>query len=264
MDHPDLIELSKGYVVKLVPDSHHGGFRARLINPIGGVNLEPHASDKISAIYQLIKELQQGFSIGDISLASDLDEALEKHLAKAVQGDPPLAGSQAHHRAEAKKLTIGGGFESKFKAYMKKKGNTPVLGNKAHEALAELILGDVSYVKKYKMPKWNVTVDMLHEPKVAIRYNTSVGIPTSKSAHAQRQQHFVKLKLALNKEWNRLADAASKLYGEHGSLISGSYREHFPDAVKDRLRFLAQAEGIVGSAVHLHHHLSKTTSPLFS
>ena len=29
-------------------------------------------------------------------------------------------------------------------------------------------------------------------------------------------------------------------YGDHGSDISGCVRDHFPDAVKDRLRFLAR------------------------
>jgi hypothetical protein len=263
MNQPDLIELSRGYVVKVVPDAQHGGFRARLINPVGGVNMEPHAGDKLSAIYQLIKELQMGFSIGDISLASDLDEALEKYLRKAVQGDTPLAGSQAHHRAEAKKLTIGGGFESKFKAFQKKVAAAPRLSDKASLALSVVLLGDDMYVREYKMPKWNVKPTMLREPSVALRH-LPIGISLSKSANAQRAEHFERMRTQVDAEWKKLLDAACKLYGEHGTLVSGVYRDHFPDAVKDRLRFLAHGSTMLGDAVKLHKFLSKTRAPIFT
>jgi len=257
MTHPDLIELSKGYVVKLVPDAQHGGFRARLINPIGGVNMEPHAADKLSAIYQLIKELQAGFSIGDIGLASDLDEALEKHLRKASQEDATLVGSQAHHRAEAKKLVIGGGFESKFKSYLKKGGH------RSDKALAEIVLGDEMYVKPYKMPKWNVQPTMLREPQVVL-HHLPHGISTSKSANAQRADHFERLRATVDTQWQKLLEAASKLYGAHGAIVSGGFRDHFPNAVKDRIRFLAHASTMLGDAVKLHKFLSKTRSPHFT
>jgi hypothetical protein len=38
-----------------------------------------------------------------------------------------------------------------------------------------------------------------------------------------------------------LADDACRRYGDHGALISGCVRDHFPDAVKDNLRALAQS-----------------------
>jgi hypothetical protein len=259
MPNYDEIKLSKGYTVKLVPDSQHGGFRARLVNPNGGVNMEPHAGDKISALYQLISELQQGFTIGDISLASDLDEILESHLKKSLgtisQGSPPPAGSQAQHRADAKKLVIGGGFESKFKAYAKSKDK--------HTALAKVLLGDVIYVKPYKMPKWNINPTMLNEPQVVLHHMPH-GISTSKNANAQRAEHFEKIRAQVDNQWQKLLEGASKLFGAHGTIVSGGFREHFPEAVKDRIRFLAHGSTMLGDAVKLHKFLSKTRSPHFT
>lgn len=42
-----------------------------------------------------------------------------------------------------------------------------------------------------------------------------------------------------SKQWDELLVASLKVYGEHGSQISGCGREHFPEAIKDMLRDLA-------------------------
>lgn len=39
---------------------------------------------------------------------------------------------------------------------------------------------------------------------------------------------------------DRMAKIALDQYGDHGSLISGCVRDHFPDPVKDCLRYMAQ------------------------
>lgn len=44
----------------------------------------------------------------------------------------------------------------------------------------------------------------------------------------------------LDHDWLRLVQLARARYGDHGALISGVYRAHFPDAVKDELRVLAR------------------------
>ena len=131
------------------------------------------------------------------------------------------------------------------------------------EAMARVLLGDEVYVRRVQMPKWNLPVTMLMEPKVAIRYNTSWGIPTSKSAHAQRVDYFSDLAQKLDHEWNATVDLAVEAYGDQGSLISGVYRDHFPNDVKDRLRFLAHGKTMAIDAARLHDYLSKTRSPLF-
>jgi len=146
-------------------------------------------------------------------------------------------------------------LEQMFQDFRSKGGST--------EAMARVLLGDEIYVRKVRMPKWNVPVDMLMEPKVAIRHNTSWGIPTSKSAHAQRADYFAELASELENECNATVDMAVQTYGNQGSLISGVYRDHFPTNLKDRLRFLSHGKTMAQDAARLHDHLSKTRSPLF-
>lgn len=48
------------------------------------------------------------------------------------------------------------------------------------------------------------------------------------------------LACAASREHVAVADRALKRYGEHGPMISGCVREHFPGRVKDKLRLLAR------------------------
>jgi hypothetical protein len=142
---------------------------------------------------------------------------------------------------------------------------------------ARHILGDDIYVRQAHMPKWNGTVSMLREPKVAIRYAVAWGISTSKSDHAQKADFFDNLAQKMDDEWNSTVNLAVEIYGEvpsgaksskgsfpQGTLISGVYRDHFPESVKQRLRFLTAGKNLASSACRLHMFLSKTRSPLFS
>lgn len=128
---------------------------------------------------------------------------------------------------------------------------------------AVTILGDPMYMQEFKMPKWNRKVTVLDTPDVAIRHWHTLGIPTSKSAHRQRAQHFRDLRSKFQKEHERLVLLAEKLYGSEGSLISGGLRDHWPDQIKDRVRFVAHGISTLSEAVHLHDALSKTRSPNF-
>ena len=131
------------------------------------------------------------------------------------------------------------------------------------QIMARHILGDDIYVRQAHMPKWNGTVSMLREPKVAIRHAMDWGIPTSKSAHAQKADFFAHLGRKMEDEWNATVDLAVEAYGDQGSLISGVYRDHFPEDVKQRLRFLNSAKNLASDAARLHEYLSTTRSPLF-
>lgn len=130
-------------------------------------------------------------------------------------------------------------------------------------AMAITLLGDETYVRQVKMPKWSSTVDMLREHKVAVRHGSSWGIPTSKDAHRQRAEYFAGVAETLQAAWDDLVERAVALFGDHGSLISGCYRDHFPPPVKNRLRFLAHGRTMAKDAERLHLYLSKTRSPLF-
>ena len=101
------------------------------------------------------------------------------------------------------------------------------------------------------------------EPKVAIRHVFDWGIPTSKSAHAQKADSFHDLAVKMGDEWDATVNLAVEAYGSQGSLISGVYRDHFPEDVKQRLRFLNSAKNLAGDASRLHEYLSTTRSPLF-
>jgi hypothetical protein len=67
----------------------------------------------------------------------------------------------------------------------------------------------------------------------------------------------------MNNEWQHAVNLAIEAYGNQGSLISGVYSDHFPDDVKQRLRFLAHGNSLALDAAHLHEYLSKTRSPIF-
>jgi hypothetical protein len=125
------------------------------------------------------------------------------------------------------------------------------------------VLGDDVYERQARMPGWNGTVSMLREPKVAIRHAVDWGIPTSKSAHAQKADFFNDLSQKMSREWDSTVKLAIRTYGKQGSLVSGVYRDHFPDDVKDRLRFLTHGSVMAIAAARLHEYLSKTRSPLF-
>ena len=131
------------------------------------------------------------------------------------------------------------------------------------QIMARHVLGDDIYDRQVRMPKYNNTVSMLREPKVAIRHALDWGIPTSKSAHAQKADFFADLASKMDAEWNATVSLAVEAYGDQGSLISGVYRDHFPDDVKQRLRFLAHGKNLAADAARLHDYLSKTRSPLF-
>ena len=131
------------------------------------------------------------------------------------------------------------------------------------QIMSRHILGDDVYKRQTRMPGWNGTVSMLQEPKVAIRHVLDWGIPTSKSGHAQKADYFTDLAQRMDREWDDTVNLAIGTYGNHGPLISGVYRDHFPDDVKDRLRFLSHGKNLAVDAARLHLYLSKTRSPLF-
>ena len=132
-----------------------------------------------------------------------------------------------------------------------------------HDKNVTVILGDAAYTKRFKMPKWNVKPTMLQTPDVAIKHWSELGIPRSKGAHAQRADYYRDLRRRFDAEHSRLITEGEHAYGKHGSLISGGFREDWPAALKDRIRFVAQGSGVIGDAIHLHDALSKSRSPVF-
>jgi hypothetical protein len=132
------------------------------------------------------------------------------------------------------------------------------------DALAKVLLGDTTYVERVSMPKHNGTTTILREPRAAVRHANRLGIPTSKDAHRQRAEYFEALATTLDGAWQELVSRCVELFGKHGPLVSGIYRDHFPPEAKARLRFLSHGHTMAVDAQRLHHHLATTRSPLFS
>ena len=151
-------------------------------------------------------------------------------------------------------------FEKAFLEYQEKidRGLLPRM------VLASTILGDTTYTDLVRMPGYNGDVDMLREPRVAIKHAHNWGIPTSKHAHRLRADHFKEIASAMENERINFLDAARRRFGNgDGVWISGGFLSHFPDGVKNRLRFLSHGLPMMQDAVRLHQYLSKTKSAQF-
>jgi hypothetical protein len=155
----------------------------------------------------------------------------------------------------AKKVTFDAEMERIYQTYPDRP---------SEEDAAAIILGDPSYGRRVKMPKWSMLVTMLQEPKVALRYWHSWGIPTSKEAHHQRAEYFEQLHGEYEDTYRDLVAYACDAYGDHGPLVSGVVHDHFPVHVKNRLRFLSRAKNLTSDARRLHEFLSRTRAPAFT
>ena len=170
--------------------------------------------------------------------------------------------------AEALKGSASGGRGPKLQyddpeieQMFKKSGSKGTIGD--HDKTVIAILGDPMYVRRFKMPKWNIKPTVLTTPDVAIRHWHTLGIPTSKGAHQQRADHFRDLRNRFDAEHSRLINEGERAYGKNGSLIAGGFREDWPAALKDRIRFVNAGLGVLSDAIRLHEALSKTRSPAF-
>jgi len=143
----------------------------------------------------------------------------------------------------------------------KKSGSKGTIGD--HDKTVIAILDDPMYVRRFKMPKWNIQPTVLTTPDVAIKHHNTLGLPTSKGAHQQRADYFRDLRGRFDDEHSRLIDEGERLYGKGGSLIAGGFRENWPPSLKDRIRFVSAGSGILADAIRLHEALTKTRSPAF-
>jgi hypothetical protein len=152
--------------------------------------------------------------------------------------------------------------DAEIERMFKKSGSKGTLGE--HDKSVTAILGnDPLYTRRFKMPKWNIKPSALTTPDVAIRHWHELGVPPSKSAHAQRADYFRDLKNRFEAEHQRLLGEGERLYGKNGSLIAGGFREDWPNALKDRIRFVSYGTSLLSDAIRLHDTLSKTRSPAF-
>jgi hypothetical protein len=241
----DAISLRNGYRVRVIADGD--GFRAKLYgsaspDPI----MKPYHDDKISALTSLISELRLTGG-HDAVLADEIEEELEK----------ALGGTAGRTRKDSFPRDI----EVMFREYQRLESSRK--GGVGKDSLVMSILGDEAYTKQFKMPKWNILVSMLQEPKVAVRHQRELGVSTSKSEHWSRATYLSQLCVRFQEERNKLIVKAEAAYGGHGPFISGAHKEHFPEEIKERLRFLGWGYTLLRDAQRLHETLSRSRSPLF-
>ena len=151
--------------------------------------------------------------------------------------------------------------DSEIEQMFKKSGSKGTLGE--HDKTVTAVLGDPMYARQFKMPKWNRKVTVLDTPDVAIRHWNELGIPRSKHAHALRADTFRDLRSRFEAEHQRLLHEGEQTYGKNGPLIAGGFREDWPAALKDRIRFVSYGKSLLSDATRLHDALSKSRSPVF-
>ena len=211
--------------------------------------MEPHAADKISAVVQLVKELKMDFATGDKEIARQIDAELEKSLAQASETSTKGGAT----------VIPDGYLEKQFKKYEKL-----VKSNDARDALVEVLLAIGCTPKPSRCHTGTLSRPCFKNIQIALKYNSSLGLSTSKDANRRRADYFEKLAEKMRENWLALVDKSIQKFGDgNGSAISGSHREHFPASVKDRLRFLAHGKERVLDAMRLHKALAVTRSPIF-
>ena len=177
---------------------------------------------------------------------------LDREIAEALHGGSSPEVNLQYDDSE---------IEQMFKKSGGSEGSKGTLAEHAKTVTA--ILGDPMYAREFKMPKWSRRVTVLDTPDVAIRHWSELGIPRSKNAHAGRADYFRDLRSRFETEHARLINEGEQAYGTNGPVISGGFHRDWPEALKDRIRFLAHGSTMLSAATRLHEALSKSRSPVF-
>lgn len=93
------------------------------------------------------------------------------------------------------------------------------------------------YRRRFTAAKWNRTVTCVDVPILFRRLPEFAA--WTKPQHVQAANEYATLSIVADGAWQALVSIARKTYGDHGALISGVYRDHFPDAIKTALRSYA-------------------------
>ena len=116
------------------------------------------------------------------------------------------------------------------------------------------------YTSQCKWPKWyGLTTPLATgEPGCLRRIGAFSNWTKADHLDAARAHAIARERAAV--DHGCLTKEAMDRYGDHGSLISGVMRDHFPPHVKDRLRHLA-ALGAHGSVARLHWKMAGKRRP---
>jgi len=126
----------------------------------------------------------------------------------------------------------------------------------APERFAEIVLGDGRYAVRYPFPKWNIRPTVLQEPRLFPRVFPEL----SSTDHAQLSETFESKARRISEKHHQLLERGRRLYGTEGSLISGGFREHWPEKIKNEVRQLAHASTLLADASRAHAKAAKLRS----
>lgn len=106
-----------------------------------------------------------------------------------------------------------------------------------------------AYTLRFRMPGWSVPVNAMHDHRVLKR--TMPGV--TKEQHVKLAYEMKDRSQAASRAWVRELRRALKRYGDgDGVLISGVFRSHFPEEVKERLRQHARDKADYSDISHAH------------
>lgn len=115
------------------------------------------------------------------------------------------------------------------------------------------------YWETHKFPKWNRLVTVLDEPRLMRRIPYFASM--TKAEHKELAEDFARKAADLLDRHTALVQQALDDYGDQGSLISGVIRDHFPDSVKDELRYYAHGGTLLADTSAAHHQASGARKP---
>lgn len=110
------------------------------------------------------------------------------------------------------------------------------------------ILKDSRYATRIAFRGWNIRPTVLQEPRLFPRIFPEL----DRGGHEQRAKHFAAEGKKVRAEWHGALERAEKKYGSHGALISGGFRDHWPEVVKDKIRELAHDQTKLFEAAEAH------------
>jgi hypothetical protein len=92
------------------------------------------------------------------------------------------------------------------------------------------------YARTFKAPKWNRYVRVTDVPRLFRQLPEFAG--WTRARHEAMARSYLDNAIVTERMYHATASRALIAYGDHGSLISGIVRDHFPEATKTDLRTL--------------------------
>ena len=112
---------------------------------------------------------------------------------------------------------------------------------------------DERYTRRFRLRKVTGPVTLLSSPGWVPAGLIRSHFPGyTKQDHLDAARYFSILREEVAKEHGTLVRKALERYGDHGPLIAGVVRDHFPKKVKDTLRHLARLASDANGASQLH------------